>query len=37
MAELIGYILTINVIIIWSLASLVYKSSLGETNLKGNQ
>ena len=35
MAELIGYILTINVIIIWSLASLVYKSSLGETNLKG--
>jgi drug/metabolite transporter (DMT)-like permease len=35
MAELIGYLLTIDAIITWSLASLVYKFGLGKTNTKG--
>ncbi len=36
MAELLGYLLTINAIITWALASLVYKYSLGKTDPKGN-
>ncbi|TFG26413.1 MAG: EamA family transporter [Promethearchaeota archaeon] len=35
MAELIGYLLTIDAIFTWALASLVYKAGLGKTNLKG--
>lgn len=36
MAELIGFILTIDAIFTWALASLVYKWSLGKTPAKGN-
>ena len=36
MAELLGYLLTINAIITWALASLVYKFGLGKTDPKGN-
>ncbi len=35
MAELIGYLLTLDAIITWSLASLVYKFGLGKTDTKG--
>lgn len=35
MAELIGYLLTIDAIFTWALASLVYKAGLGKTNPKG--
>ena len=35
MAELIGYILAIDAIITWALASLVYKKGLGKTDPKG--
>ena len=35
MPELIGYLLTIDAIITWSLASLVYKFGLGKTDTKG--
>lgn len=36
MAELIGFILTIDAIFTWALASLVYKWALGKTPAKGN-
>ena len=36
MAELIGFILTIDAIFTWALASLVYKWGLGKTPAKGN-
>ena len=35
MPELFGYLLTIDAIFTWALASLVYKAGLGKTNLKG--
>ena len=35
MAELIGYLLAIDAIITWALASLVYKKSLDKTDPKG--
>ena len=36
MAELLGYLLTIDAIITWGLASLVYKYSLGKTEAKAS-
>ena len=36
MAELLGYLLAINAIITWALASLVYKYCLGKTDPKAN-
>ncbi|MBD3215835.1 MAG: EamA family transporter [Candidatus Lokiarchaeota archaeon] len=36
MAELIGYLLALNAIITWGLASLVYKFGLGKTEAKAN-
>jgi len=36
MAELIGFILTIDAIFTWALASLIYKWGLGKTPAKGN-
>ncbi|MEJ2279666.1 MAG: hypothetical protein P8Y70_18275, partial [Candidatus Lokiarchaeota archaeon] len=36
MTETIGYLLTLNAIITWALASLVYKFGLGKTEAKSN-
>ena len=35
MAELLGYLLAINAIVTWSVASLVYKVGLEKTDIKG--